>query len=1056
MHTTNYTFTEEYNKLNPAQKKAVELTEGPVMVIAGPGTGKTQILATRIANILDKGLAFGENILCLTFTDAGANAMRKRLINIIGSEAYKVNIHTFHSFCNQVIQDNNELFGLKDLEPISEIEEIQLFENLIDNFDKDSPLKRWRGSIYYDRTRLKNLFSIMKKENLSPLAIENAVKEAEKDFLKKDSSYYKKKTNKNDGSGEYYEIGDLKEKDYAEFKAKIEPVLAAAKEFENYEKLKTTAGRYDYDDMILNVLKAFQNNESLLSKYQEQFHYFLVDEFQDTSGSQFEIVNLLCSYWEQPNLFVVGDDDQSIYRFQGASMENIVDFYQKYLGNLAIQAQKNRVIVLEYNYRSSQIILDLAHAAIQHNEMRLVNQLSSLGLVKELSAKGDFADTSIPTIINEYPNVFHETAGIALQIQELLKTGVKASEIAVLYNQHKQSQDLIQCLQHLNIPIFTKKPVNILNEPFSMMLFDLMIYLYDEQKIAHSREDLLFQILLYPFFDVSPLQVARLSFELRESRYKQPKTTWREALRKIELVIDQNSVDNIEKIILLIDKWQQDAVVYPIQQFLQILIDDLQIINYIQKNERKVWLMQELKTLFDFVKQVNKKDPKLKLNGFIQILNQHQNYEINIPYMQSTYQEDAVQFLSLHGSKGLEFEYVFIMGCVSSKWDKKRKNNNSFYIPETLMSTTPKEHLIEDLRRLFFVGITRAKKQITISYYNENEEQKQETQSLFVTEINESGQAKTAPKTIDDETLLNFLAFMMQGEKPQPALIEEHLLKNRLDNYAMSVTHLNNYLNCPLKFYYHNFIQIPQAKSSSFAFGSAVHDALENLFTQMLANNKVFPSSENFVEMGIKALYKQQDSFTDKEYQQKKAYIENFFPQLYKDHIETWCKDVALEKKLEAVFKGLPLNGRLDKINFYENNHVSIVDYKTGKFDYKKEKYFKPPASNFKDPNKPTFEEKYGGSYWRQAVFYKILLKYNVNSFQKDWILDSTIFELVEPEAKTNRFKTKEIKITPEHLAIVENQIETTWKNIQALNFEGCGEEDCEFCNGQIGKLLEE
>ena len=175
MENVKYNFLEEYNKLNAAQKKAVETIEGPVLVIAGPGTGKTQILAARVGNILKETDALPENILCLTYTEAGVTAMRKRLIKFIGTDAYKVNIHTFHSFCNKVIQDNTNLFGFSEMEAISELEEIELHEKLIDSFQKENPLKRFRGEIYYDIARLKNLFAIMRKENFTAEKIEQAV-----------------------------------------------------------------------------------------------------------------------------------------------------------------------------------------------------------------------------------------------------------------------------------------------------------------------------------------------------------------------------------------------------------------------------------------------------------------------------------------------------------------------------------------------------------------------------------------------------------------------------------------------------------------------------------------------------------------------------------------------------------------------------------------------------------------------------------------------------------------------------------------------------------------
>jgi DNA helicase II / ATP-dependent DNA helicase PcrA len=179
-------FEEEYAKLNPQQQKAVDTTEGPVMVIAGPGTGKTQILAARIGKILMNPDVLADNILCLTYTDAGAIAMRRRLQTFIGADAYKVNIYTFHAFCNDVIQDNLSLFEKNSLDAISELENIELFKKLIDNFSKDNPLKRYRGDVYYEINNLKQLFSNMKREGWTPQFINQKIDEYIADLPSRD------------------------------------------------------------------------------------------------------------------------------------------------------------------------------------------------------------------------------------------------------------------------------------------------------------------------------------------------------------------------------------------------------------------------------------------------------------------------------------------------------------------------------------------------------------------------------------------------------------------------------------------------------------------------------------------------------------------------------------------------------------------------------------------------------------------------------------------------------------------------------------------------------
>ena len=311
-------FEEIYVALNAQQKLAVDTIDGPVMVIAGPGTGKTQILGARIGKILIETDTPPENILCLTYTDAGAIAMRKRLAGFIGASAYKVNISTFHSFCNDIIQDNLSLFDKPSLDPISELEKIELLKKLIDKFDKNNPLKRYRGDVYYEMSNLSRLFSTMKKEGWTSDYLILQIDRYINDIPTRNEFIYQRRYKQ-------FEAGDLKQGLVDAEIEKMEKLKAAVIAFDVYQQLMKDLSRYDFDDMINWVITAFKENKNFLIQYQEKYLYILVDEYQDTSGTQNELIELLVNFWEQPNLFVVGDDDQSIFRFQGANVENMGD-----------------------------------------------------------------------------------------------------------------------------------------------------------------------------------------------------------------------------------------------------------------------------------------------------------------------------------------------------------------------------------------------------------------------------------------------------------------------------------------------------------------------------------------------------------------------------------------------------------------------------------------------------------------------------------------------------------------------------------------------------------
>src|SRR6195952_1172360 len=401
----NEKFREALAKLNPEQMAAVEQMDGPVLVIAGPGTGKTQILAARIGKILTETDASAHEILCLTYTDAGAVAMRKRLFEFIGPDSYRVNIYTFHAFCNEIIQENLEYFGKLNLEPLSDLESAMLFRELIDDFANDHLLKRFTGEVYYDVPRLRDLFSTMKKEDWNKETIGNAIDEYLTDIHLREGFFYKRAN-----AVKGIKIGDPHKDKIDKARDGMAKLLAAVSEYENFDKKMKERSRYDYDDMIIWVLKAFRENEEMLRRYQERYQYILVDEFQDTSGSQNELLKFLLNYWDTPNVFVVGDDDQSIFKFQGANMKNILDFANDYVSTL-------KTVVLKHNYRSNQHILDISKVLINNNRERLTTQLS---LDKNLKAAHPrFDDLVVPPVINEYENPAKELVDVAEKIKQL-------------------------------------------------------------------------------------------------------------------------------------------------------------------------------------------------------------------------------------------------------------------------------------------------------------------------------------------------------------------------------------------------------------------------------------------------------------------------------------------------------------------------------------------------------------------------------------------------------------------------------------------------------------
>lgn len=1012
-------FDNKFNALNKEQKLAVETIEGPVLVNAGPGTGKTQILSTRIGNILLKTDTEPHNILCLTYTDNGAIEMRKRLLQIIGSAAYNIQIHTFHSFCNEVIQDNVTYFGKLNLEPIGDLEEIELFYKLIDNIPNDSALKRFRGDVYYDKNRLANLFKLMKKEAWTPEYIIERVENYIESLPTKEGFIYKNKYKE-------FKKGDLKVGAYKEEKERMELLKAAVTLYPTYNKMMRDISRYNFDDMILWVIDAFEKNKNLLLDYQERYLYILVDEFQDTSRSQSLVLQYLTNYWETPNLFVVGDADQSIYSFQDANVQNIESFREKYIKDIV-------QIDLVNNYRSTQTILNAAHALINNNQLRITNNDTAL-----IASLPELQGINISPKILEFSNSSQEAIGIAIQIETLIQQGVSGKDIAVIYRKHAQSDEIITILEQKKITINTKRSVNILDLPFIQNIIDILTWVDKEKYIPYSADDILFKILHSNFFNLQSLDIAKLSMAVNDFN-KSSRDENKSIRSKInETPITQANLFNnqnidFKKVSDILENLIKESSNCTLQQLFEKLIQTTGVLKYIMQSHEKPWLMQVLATFFNYIKEETKRNSELTLSDLLKNISLLKSNKIALSLQKITSTENGVNFMTAHNSKGSEYKYVFVVGCTADAWEESKSNNNNFKLPDNLVSSHNVATDFEESRRLFYVAVTRAKTNLSVSYYLADKKGKSIVASCFVEELYESNEAEKQVVKLNDENLVEYTLLQMQ-EKAQPeiALVEKEYLDRILQNYTLSVTHLNNYLSCPLKFYYQNLIKVPGAKSESMVFGSAVHYALEMLFKKMKDNNDTFPSSDEFVNDFKWYLKSNKEAFTPESFQLKIDYGEKILPAYYNHHINNWNKIVTIERSARNIIvEGIPLNGKFDKLEF-TGTQVNVVDYKTGKYDNAKKKLNAPID---KDPN--------GGDYWRQAVFYKILID---NDKTTKWQALSTEFEFVEPFK--DEYKTEKLTIKPEDITTVTQQIKDTWQKIQAKEFHtGCGKPECEWCN---------
>ena len=798
--------------------------------------------------------------------------------------------------------------------------------------------------------------------------------------------------------------------------------------------------RYDFDDMINWVIRVFEENKNILANYQERFQYILVDEYQDTSNTQNRLVQLLINYWEKPNIFVVGDDDQSIYRFQGANVENMLQFANAYTNDL-------HTVVLTNNYRSTQPILDISKTLIDKNEERLVNKIE--GLSKELvSANQLVAQLTQQPFIHEYNTAKEEMAGITLAIFNLLQKNIPAGKIAVIYKENKYGEELAKYLRLKKIPVYSKRNINILDNAFIKKIIQLLRYCNAEHDIPYGGDEMLFEIMHYDFYDIPPIEIAKITVEVNNKKYNGELISIRKLLFDKANTPPQNLFDTginagLKNISAIIETLIAGVANLTLQQFFAETIRKAEVLSYIMQSNEKIALLQLLTTLFDFIKEETARNPLLHLKGLIDIIDLMQKEGLPLPMVQVAGSEQGVNLLTAHGSKGLEFEYVFFTGANATVWEKKRRPGGGYKFPDTIFSSQPKSSEEEELRRLFYVALTRAEKYLYISYAKFKNDGKEIEPSMFIAEILQQHELPVEKISITDDVLAAFELLQYTEQAPEIEKAEEDFISALLEKFVMNVTALNNYLNCPLEFYYKNLLRIPSGKSEATEFGSAIHYALEKLFRKMSARpshsdgqdgkQDKFPAKEEMVADFKWYMNRHRENFTKESFDRRMEYGDEILRNYYDKYIHSWNTIVAIERNIRGItVNGVPLKGKLDKLEF-NGKEVNVVDYKSGDIE---KALPKMKAPNDKDPN--------GGSYWRQAVFYKILLD---NYQQKNWKVVSTEFDFIEPDKK-KEYRKEKIVIEPQDIETVKQQLTEVWKKIQARDFyTGCGKEDCHWCN---------
>ncbi len=964
--SSDLTFDQRYKNLNKEQKLAVDTIEGPVMVIAGPGTGKTTILTLRIAEILRKTQTPPNGILAITYTNAGVKAMRDKLREIIGNRAHDVCIYTFHSFASAMISEYpDHFFSQSHLRQMTDVEQESIVRSIISE-SEFAPLRPLGRPDAYVSSIVRAI-SDSKKDALTPDLVEKHVL----------TEIKKVKSDEENISTRGATKGKLKAEALDRLE-KLDKTILLSKVYKKYEEVKQKSKLRDYDDLIIELLVALRVDELFLRLIQERFLYILVDEHQDTNDAQNFIVGLIAEFFETPNVFIVGDDKQAIYRFQGASVENFLRLRKLW--------PDMKVISLDKNYRSHQSILDATFAMIENN----YGKNEHADLRKELLSGNENKKRPLDLISTE--NSLAMEQYMISEIQKIIKKEPNAT-IALITRRNRELERVLRLLESYEIPVSSERSVDIFHHPVGSIFFDLIEYLVDQ-----TRVDALSRTVALGMWGLSYKQSLEVVHSLRT--------------KSTDIASYLPELIKIRKTML------SDGAVSAVVS----VAEDSGFTALVSRDPAYVHVWRGIVTLCESISRDGGIESPLEL--FRALLTYRESAELKPVKVSVGAPDLSIKVMTAHGSKGLEFDYVFVPYATEEAW-VGRAWGSSFALPEKNSSN----HDIRDTRRLFYVALTRARKHVTILYQDEESDGKTMTPLRFISELEaKSVKLKRLPRSL----------FVLEPQSKKIFAVDEYseLMTNQtkkvLLESGLSVTALNHFLECPNKFLYESILKLPQAPNISAEKGIAMHTAISKIWNTKDRNKKKI--EEIIIDITKENIDGSLLSLGDKEALKKELSIdapvvakalESHFVFSGKVSSESWVEtpfDTTSENKTVTV----PIHGKLDVV-LDSGDTLSVFDYKT--------KQGMTASAIKKNDN---------GNYFRQLVFYRILLQNNSKGFNKK-IDTSLVF--VSPD-DAGRCPVITMPVLDEDIKKVKEEIEDLIQTVWSGNLAGkyCTDPSCKYC----------
>ena len=865
-------------KLNKEQIEAIKFGKGPLLIIAGAGTGKTTVVTERIKYLILGKHAKPSEILALTFTEKAAREMEERIDIGLPYGYTQMWVMTFHSFCEKILRQEALHIGLDPrYKLLTEADSIQLLRKNLFSLDLSyfrplgNPTKFLSGMLQH--------FSRLQDEDVNP-----------SEYL----TWIKLKSQKLDSAKTGEQILDNDK-----FKE-----LAIA--YKQYDELKTKEGLMDFGDLIAKTLKLFRDRPNILSKYQNQFKYVLVDEFQDTNYAQNELVKLLSG--KNGNVTVVGDDDQSIYRFRGAAVSNIIQFRQIY--------KKAKVIVLTKNYRSTQEILDRSHELIRYNDPDRLEVVEKID--KRLRSQVAKDGSEIRFIHAD--RVENEADLIAKEIEKLgSEEKYKWSDFGILVRANNHSEPVMRALSRHGIPYQFLGPGRLFKQPEIIDLISYLKVLYDfEDSVAFYR------VVSNEHFDIKPRDIAAIG-----NYAKKFNLSLFEASEKIdEILVSDETKKKIDKLLGIIKKHLGLIRKETAGQILYYYLEDTGLIQKLLlptsvDAEAKA---KNISKFFDKLKtyEVDNEDATVPaIAGWLDL--SMELGESPLAANEDWTEINAVNILTVHSAKGLEFPVVFLINLVSQRFPTNERREQIPISDDLIKEVLPVgDYHLEEERRLFYVGMTRAKERLYFTaadYYGEGKREKKLSPFIFEALGDKSVSAEKKENKVNQ---LSFLDYGIKAKSGKDTPNQDSPL--HID--YLSYSQIETFKTCPLHYKLKYILKVPTPSSASASFGTAMHATLKNFFEEVSGGVK--PSDKllydllekNWIKEGYKSRSHERDFF-----EKGKIYLSGFL----KQEFNAKTKVVLLEQQFTIPLgNNLRIGGRFDRVDDLGGGEIEIIDYKTG------------------------------------------------------------------------------------------------------------------------------